>query len=153
MAPDQGPVLGQLNIVSNDLPKSMAFNRLLGVDAPDGNLCQTASGAHHANGTIAAGDGVVHVDFDSPRFATMWNAGWAGRTDLAGRILLNFFVGSRAAVDALHDKVTGAGHRALQAPWDAFWGARFAIVEDPDGIAVGIMSPISDQHRAPPPAV
>ena len=36
---------------------------------------------------------------------------------------------------------------------DSFWGARYAIVEDPDGIAVGLMSPISAKHRAPPPAV
>jgi uncharacterized glyoxalase superfamily protein PhnB len=41
----------------------------------------------------------------------------------------------------------------LQPPWDAFWGARYAIVEDPDGIAVGLMSPISPDRRSPPPAV
>jgi uncharacterized glyoxalase superfamily protein PhnB len=41
----------------------------------------------------------------------------------------------------------------LQAPFDAFWGARYAIVEDPDGIAVGLMSPISANRRSPPPAV
>jgi hypothetical protein len=34
-----------------------------------------------------------------------------------------------------------------------FWGARYAIIEDPDGIAVGVMSPISADRKSPPPSV
>jgi uncharacterized glyoxalase superfamily protein PhnB len=49
--------------------------------------------------------------------------------------------------------VTTAGYRGLQAPYDAFWGARYADVEDPNGIAVGLMSPISAEHRSQPPDV
>jgi hypothetical protein len=41
----------------------------------------------------------------------------------------------------------------LQPPYDAFWGARYAIVEDPDGIAVGLMSPISPDFKSVPPDV
>jgi len=39
-----------------------------------------------------------------------------------------------------------------QAPYDAFWGARYAIVEDPDGNAVGLMSPIDPDRRTAPPS-
>ena len=53
----------------------------------------------------------------------------------------------------MHARVTAAGHRSHKAPEDAFWGARYAIVEDPDGIAVGLMSPQDDAKRSPPPAV
>jgi len=49
--------------------------------------------------------------------------------------------------------MTGAGHRGLREPHDAFWGARYAILEDPDGIAVGLMSPVSDDKRSAPPQV
>ena len=39
-----------------------------------------------------------------------------------------------------------------QPPCDAFWGARYAIVSDPDGNAVGIMSPVDpDRSRSPTP--
>src|SRR6476469_9867215 len=38
-----------------------------------------------------------------------------------------------------------------QPPWDAFWGARYAVVEDPDGNAVGIMSAIDPDRRGPAP--
>jgi hypothetical protein len=36
---------------------------------------------------------------------------------------------------------------------DAFWGARYAIVGDPDRRDVGIMSPSNAEHRDPPPDV
>ena len=44
----------------------------------------------------------------------------------------------------------GAGYRGLQEPHDAFWGARYAIIEDPDGIAVGLISPVSPEKSQPP---
>jgi uncharacterized glyoxalase superfamily protein PhnB len=45
----------------------------------------------------------------------------------------------------------GHAHRGHKAPEDAFWGARYAIVEDPDGNSVGIMSAIDESKRRPPP--
>jgi uncharacterized glyoxalase superfamily protein PhnB len=35
---------------------------------------------------------------------------------------------------------------------EAFWGACYAIVEDPDGNPVGIMSPADPAFRSEPPA-
>jgi hypothetical protein len=32
----------------------------------------------------------------------------------------------------------------------AFWGAQYAVIEDPDGNAVGIMSPIDPYRRSQP---
>jgi uncharacterized glyoxalase superfamily protein PhnB len=49
--------------------------------------------------------------------------------------------------------MTGADYRGLREPHDAFWGERYAIIEDPDGIAVGLMSPMSPYRKAPPPEV
>jgi hypothetical protein len=50
-----------------------------------------------------------------------------------------------------HSELVRLNHPSLQPPYDAFWGARYAIVEDPNGIAVGIMSPVSDEYKSPPP--
>ncbi|MEO9254687.1 MAG: VOC family protein, partial [Tepidiformaceae bacterium] len=52
-----------------------------------------------------------------------------------------FQLPTRDAVDALYEKLTAAGTPAQQPPFDAFWGARYAIVSDPDGNAVALMSP------------
>ena len=35
---------------------------------------------------------------------------------------------------------------------DAFWGARYAVVSDPEGNGVGIMSPVDPARRSEPPA-
>ena len=51
----------------------------------------------------------------------------------------------------LYARLTEAGHRGLREPYDAFWGVRYAIVADPEGTAVGLMSAPSDEHRAAPP--
>ena len=56
-------------------------------------------------------------------------------------------------MDRLHAKLTALGHPSAQPPWDAFWGARYAIVEDPDGTHVGIMSPSDPARRRAPPAL
>lgn len=147
------PTLNQLNIVSGNVDASIAFYRRLGVDIPDPRIWRTATGVHHVSAIEADSPEAATLDLDSSAFAQIWNKGWAGRKDLAGRVVVGFSVSSREAVDRLYGEMTAAGHRGLQAPFDAFWGARYAIVEDPDGIAVGLMSPVSAKHRAPPPAV
>jgi catechol 2,3-dioxygenase-like lactoylglutathione lyase family enzyme len=143
------PTLNQINIVSSNPDASIAFYRRLGVDFPQQRIWATASGTHHASAESA----VTDFDVDSATFAQVWNKGWAGRADLAGRIVVGFSVASREEVDQIFSEMTAAGYRGLQPPWDAFWGARYAVVEDPDGVAVGLMSPISDEHRALPPDV
>jgi catechol 2,3-dioxygenase-like lactoylglutathione lyase family enzyme len=146
------PTLNQLNIVSANPEASIAFYRRLGVDIPDQGVWRTASGVHHvsAEGSVPED---FNLDIDSTRFAQVWNGGWRGRRDLAGRVVVGFRVSSRADVDRLYGEMTAAGHRGLQAPYDAFWGARYAVVEDPDGLAIGLMSPITAEHRSPPPDV
>jgi uncharacterized glyoxalase superfamily protein PhnB len=88
-------------------------------------------------------------DLDSASFAKEWNAGWPGGPG----VVLGFHVETRQAVDDLVAELAAAGASVQQEPWDAFWGARYAVVSDPDGNAVGIMSPADDAHRRdhPPP--
>jgi len=66
--------------------------------------------------------------------------------------VLGFSVATRDDVDRIYAEVTGAGYTGQQAPYDAFWGARYAIVADPDGNAVGIMSPSDPDRRSAPPS-
>ena len=140
--------LSQANLVASDPQRTLAFYRLLGADIPAQGVWDPGDGIFHANGAPGAR---ARFEIDSVRFAGIWNQAWRGRTDLAGRILLVFAVAERDEVDAIWREVTEAGFASLQPPWDAFWGSRFAIVEDPDGAAIGLMSPQSDAHRSPPP--
>jgi uncharacterized glyoxalase superfamily protein PhnB len=139
------PVLDKVNVVVRNMPEMLAFYRLLGLDIPD---FDPAWDDHHR--TAPTGDG-LHLDFDSQRFAQQWNRGWP--TDTSGP-LIGFRVAERATVDETFERLTAAGYRAQQEPYDAFWGARYAVVTDPDGNAVGLMSPVDPTRRtqATPPA-
>jgi catechol 2,3-dioxygenase-like lactoylglutathione lyase family enzyme len=148
-APDAGrkgvgmandPVFDQFNLVVGDMAASVAFYRLVGFDIPDSDEVWDA---HHRTVPVAGG---LDFDLDSTRFASQWDPGWRGGMGVVG-----VKVASRADVDARHEALTGAGYRSQLAPTDAFWGARYAIVEDPDGNAVGIMSPVDPAMRSEAP--
>jgi uncharacterized glyoxalase superfamily protein PhnB len=59
---------------------------------------------------------------------------------------------ARRAVDEVQADLTGAGYPGRHPPYHAFWGARYAIAEDPDGNPVRLMSPIDAGLRHWPPA-
>jgi uncharacterized glyoxalase superfamily protein PhnB len=145
------PRLDQINIVSGDPGASIAFYRRLGIDIAEDGIWRTPSGIHHVNAARRDARSTMQLDIDSTTFARLWNTGWQGAADLRGRVVVGFKLASRPAVDAVYADLTGAGYPGLQAPYDAFWGARYAVIEDPDGIAVGLMSPPSPKHRSPPP--
>jgi len=138
------PVLGQLNLVVRDMAATIEFYRTLGLDIPDGQVWRTESGAHHVDLELANGFG---LDFDSPALAMQYNAAWRRPGGGGSQSVIGFNVCSRDAVDETYAAVTAAGHSGLQPPFDAFWGARYAIVEDPDGNHVGLMSPIDPSRR------
>jgi uncharacterized glyoxalase superfamily protein PhnB len=68
-----------------------------------------------------------------------------------GSTALQIGVESRDAVDAIYSKLVAAGHQSQLPPFDAFWGARYSEVRDPDGNLVGFQSPIDDLKKSHPP--
>jgi catechol 2,3-dioxygenase-like lactoylglutathione lyase family enzyme len=151
--PTSKPTLHQVNLVCGDFDASVAFYRRLGVEISDTDIWRTATGGHHASARGRLERQAIDFDLDSAAFAQLWNSGWKGRADLKGRVVVGFRVAARTDVDDVFRDMIGAGYRGLQEPHDAFWGARYAIIEDPDGIAVGLMSPISPDRKSPPPEV
>jgi catechol 2,3-dioxygenase-like lactoylglutathione lyase family enzyme/uncharacterized cupin superfamily protein len=133
------PMPDQFNLVVSDMEATVAFYRRLGLTIPDS---EPAFQSHHRSATL---DGGIDLDFDSVEFARHWDTGWRG-----GMGVLGFKVHSRERVDDVYADLTSAGHLSQQAPYDTFWGARYAVIEDPDGNAVGIMSPIDLDRRFSP---
>jgi len=146
------PTLNQINLVCSDLDASIAFYSRLGMEIPNAaGVWRTPSGGHHTSAADQSVDRAFKFDLDSAAFAQHWNTAWKGRTDLRGRVVIGFGVPTRTDVDDVFRDMTRAGYRGLKEPYDALWGARYAIIEDPDGIAVGLMSPVSPDKRSPPP--
>ena len=135
----QGPIPDQFNLVVTDMDASVAFYRRLGLDIPD---TTPAWQKHHRTATLSNG---IDLDLDSTDFARYWDQGWR-----CGMGVLGFKVESRDRVDEIYFDLIRQGYRGQQPPWDAFWGARYAVIEDPDGNAVGIMSPVDPGRRSQP---
>ena len=135
-------VFDQINLVVGDMTAMAAFYERLGVDIA---TAPSPWDEHHRSANMVGG---IDFDLDSTIFATRWNRGWpAGRTGP----VLGFKLASRQAVDVTYADLTSAGYAGQQPPYDAFWGARYAVVVDPDGNSVGLMSPSDPSRRAPQP--
>ena len=135
------PRLQQVTLVVGSSERSAAFYGLLGLAVP-----ADAGGVHVEISQPATS---VSIELDEVASAGLWNASW--RSGGGTPVILGFGVASREAVDDLYRRVTEAGHPGVQPPFDAFWGGRYAIVADPDGNQVGLMSPIDEARRTWPP--
>ena len=136
--------LDQINLIVGSVGASRAFYSRLGLDFGDAH--DPVWSDHHVS--ALHGDGApIDVDLDSQAFADKWNHGWPGGPGA----VLGFKVDSRREVDDLVAELAADGVPVQQEPYDAFWGARYAVVSDPDGNGVGIMSPMDDAHRSEPP--
>lgn len=134
------PLFNQVNLVVANMEATVAFYRLLGLSIELTNPMHVP--VRFPNGLL--------VEFDTVSFAKQWDTGFKGAT--GGSAVLGFAVPSREDVDALYEKVVAAGHRGRQPPYDAFWGARYAIVDDPDGNGIALMSPIEEARKFWPPS-
>lgn len=142
MGDEASPILDQINLVVGDMPAMVDFYRRLGLE-----IDEPPPPWHRHHRAAAVGDG-LELDLDSQEFAATWDHGLPPES----RVVIGFRLADGEAVDRAYLELTQAGYAGQQEPWDAFWGARYAVVEDPDGNSVGLMSPVDPQRRTPPPS-
>lgn len=120
-----------VELVVTDMAATLAFYRRLGLDIP-----ADADGEEHVD--VALG-GAMRIAFDTEAVIRSFDPGWA--PPMGGhRVALAFDCGSADRVDAAWAELTGAGYEGHLAPWDAFWGMRYAVVHDPDGTPVDLFA-------------
>src|SRR5260370_7347605 len=94
--------------------------------------------------------GVVSMELDTAEWGRLWQAGW--RADPSSTcVVIGFSLPTRAAVDERYAELAAAGFPGRQPPFDAFWGARYALVPDPDGNDLCLMSPTDPSPTTSPP--
>lgn len=135
----------QVSLIAGDVAASLAFYRRLGLDIPAEDVWTTGSGPHHAKSAPA---GSAELELESRSLARSYNAGFRAER---GRVIIDVALESRAAVDTLWHELVSESVQGLQPPFDGFWGARCAIVEDPDGNPVRLTSPVDPARRTAPP--
>ena len=136
---NERPSFEGMHFFVRDMPAALAFWSVLGFEPSRG----TAEFAH-----IDLPNG-QSLEFGTYELTKGYDRGWREPTG-TGTNALQFRLPSRPAVDDLYARVTAAGYAGHLAPFDAFWGARYAEVCDPDGNIIGFHSP-SDAPRTPPP--
>ena len=134
-------VFNQVNLVVSEMDAAIAFYRLLGVDLdPSTDQWPPGTGARHVHAHHQPD--AADFDLDNQAMARLW-----GHDALAaGAAVLGFALPSSDAVDEKYRELVEAGYAGRKEPYDAFFGARYAIVDDPDGRPVGLMGP-TDRER------
>ena len=123
-----------IGLVASDLPRTLAFYRAIGLDIP-----AEADSAPHVEGTLPGG---FRLLFDPESTITSFDPGWTRPPAGSPRASLAFECADPAEVDATYAALTGAGFDGHLAPWDAFWGQRYATLRDPDGNGVDLFAPL-----------
>ncbi|MEU1041501.1 VOC family protein [Streptomyces sp. NPDC005551] len=129
------PAFAVIGIAVSDLSASLAFYRRLGIVFPEG-----AETLPHVEAELPGG---LRLALDTEETIRSFHADWRAPAG-GGRVSLAFRCDAPAEVDSLYADLTGAGHHGELAPWDAFWGMRYAVVHDPDGNGVDLFSPLPD---------
>ena len=121
--------LGAFGITTSDMTASLRFYGLLGVE--------TDAVEEHVE---ARGPSEVRLMWDTEALIRQIEPDLP--SPVRGRVVLAFRCADPADVDATYARVTEAGFEGKTAPWDAFWGQRFAYLRDPDGNIVALFAPL-----------
>ena len=126
--------LDAIGIVVSDLRATLDFYRLVGLAVPE-----AAEDAPHVEIPLAGG---MRLMVDPESTVRSFDPTFAPPPPGGGRVGLAVRLPDPAAVDALYERITAAGHRGKVAPFDAPWGQRYAAVLDPDGTGVDLYAPL-----------
>jgi predicted lactoylglutathione lyase len=115
--------LYMVGLTVQDMSKSLAFYRRLGLALPEKSAEQ-----QHIEVKMA-GELTFFLDTRAIRSDNPELEKAVGDH----RIILEFYLKSRAAVDAKYAELTGLGYQSYHTPFETPFGVYFALVNDPDG--------------------
>jgi catechol 2,3-dioxygenase-like lactoylglutathione lyase family enzyme len=119
-----GIQLDLIGIIVSNMKASLDFYRRLGLDIPAGLESQG-----HVEARLPSG---LRIAWDTQAVIRSFDSEWQPSTQ-GHKMGIAFLCDSAAEVDAKYAELIGAGYEGHKAPWDAFWGQRYAQVLDPDG--------------------
>lgn len=130
--------LDAIGIIVTNIAESIAFYELLGLEFPQG-----AEAEPHAEAVLPSG---VRLMLDTEDVIAGFDPTFTPPTG-RGRVGLAVRYDSPSEVDDAFRSLVEAGHRPHLEPFDAFWGQRYAGVEDPDGNVTDLYAAlgVSDQ--------
>jgi catechol 2,3-dioxygenase-like lactoylglutathione lyase family enzyme len=118
-----------IDIVVADMDRALAFYRALGLAVPDqaeGPQVEIATPGGATLGLVL--EAMVRQSVE----------GW--ETPVGQRVTFACRCDSVAELDSTYARIEAAGFQGRKAPWDAFWGQRYAFLNDPDGNRVDLFA-------------
>ena len=123
-----------VGVVSSDLKKTVIFYEALGFEFPD-----YEEDADHLE--PIAPDGSARLMIDSVKLMSEL-IGVTPRPGNHSSFAIQY--DGPQAVDEAAGRVQAAGFIVVSEPWDAFWGQRYCVVEDPDGYRVDLYAGLGE---------
>jgi catechol 2,3-dioxygenase-like lactoylglutathione lyase family enzyme len=120
-----------VGLVVDDMARSLAFYRELGLEIPAEKDAEP-----HVEVELPGG---LRLAFDTVETIRSFHPEWKA-PDGDNRVGLAFVCDSPADVDATYERLVAKGYTGTKEPWDAFWGQRYALVIDPDGIETSLFA-------------
>jgi uncharacterized glyoxalase superfamily protein PhnB len=129
------PQLDFFGVAVSDMARSVAFYRLLGLEFPEG-----AEAEQHAEAPLRGG---LHFALDTEDVVRAFDPDWQ-RPSGSQSVGIAFHCESPDEVDRVYRDLLAAGASSHKEPWDAFWGQRYAQLEDPDGTVLDLYAALPD---------
>jgi uncharacterized glyoxalase superfamily protein PhnB len=126
-----------IDIVVADMAATLRFYRTLGLAAP-------ADQDDEPQVQVATPGGAT-LGFLTEAMMRQANPHWI--QPVGQRVTLACRCDSVAELDATYARMVEAGYEGRQAPWDAFWGQRYAMLGDPDGNRVDLFAALTEAGR------
>lgn len=123
--------LDMIGLVVHDMARSLAFYRQLGLELP-----AEADSEPHVEVILPGG---MRLAWDTIETIRSFDPSWTPPVG-GPRVSLAFFASTPADVDRIYEQLVALGYAGHKAPWDAFWGQRYAIMHDPDGNSVDLFA-------------
>ena len=126
------PILDAVAVAMTDMARTMSFYRLLGFDFEgDGAFISE----EHVEPVRMPGAPRLMIDA-AELMEKLTGQAPKPATHSAFAMLCE----SPSEVDRIAAEISAAGFEVKTAPWDAFWGQRYATIADPDGYLVDLFA-------------
>ena len=122
--------LDMVGLVTSNMSEALRFYTMLGLSFPEPD-------GPYVEATTVGG---LRISLNDEGMVKEIDPTW--EKPVGQSISLAFLCESPDAVDATYRQLQEAGFVGHKAPWDAFWGQRYAIVDDPDGNHVDLFAPL-----------
>jgi uncharacterized glyoxalase superfamily protein PhnB len=115
--------INAIGVFTSNLAKTVEFYSLVGFKFPE-----FKSDEQHLEATTAPGETRLMIDSKELIKSLIGEEPRPGNCSV---FAVEF--SSTEELDGVAKKVAESGFKIFKEPWDAFWGQRYCVVEDPDG--------------------